>query len=163
LGIGEHEFEFEIDDRFFEKYDHSDIQKGAIDIKLLLEKQDRMLILNFDIRGRVNVICDRCLEYYDQRVNGLEKLIVKFGDKFSEESDEVIVIPESEHKIDIGHYIYEYISLLLPIKQVHANDEEGVSRCNKEVAYRMENHEEDKKTDPRWEVLKTLQKNMNNK
>ena len=117
-----------------------------------------MLVLYFDIKGSVNVMCDRCLDQFDQPVNGEERLIVKFGDSYYEESDEVVVIPETEYKLNVSQYIYEFINLLLPIKRVHPNDKQGVSKCNPEFVNRLEGAKDDEMTDHRWDALKMLRK-----
>jgi len=161
LSLGVHAFEFDLDERFFEDFNEDEISKAQIKVLVSMEKQDRMLVLYFDIKGSVNVLCDRCLDQFDQPVEGEERLIVKFGDSFHEESDEVVVIPESVHKLNVSQYIYEFINLLLPIKRVHLNDEEGISNCNPEIVDRLGDSEEGEKTDPRWDALKMLQKSNN--
>ncbi len=156
LSIGTHHFKFDIDDRFFENYEYSEIKKGKIAVDLLLEKQQRMLILKFTIKGYVNVMCDRCLEYFNQQISGKERLIVKFGEKKYEETDEILIIPETEQRIDISHYIYEYINLLVPYRHVHPEDENGISQCNPEAIKRIEELSKHKTLDHRWDVLKKL-------
>ncbi|MCD4746903.1 MAG: DUF177 domain-containing protein [Bacteroidales bacterium] len=157
LSIGIHQFRFDINNKFFESIEYSEIKKGKIDIELLFEKQENMLILNFSINGYVNVNCDRCLEDFEYPVSGKEQLIVKFGNKRYEENNEILIIPESEHQIEISHLIYEYISLLLPIKRIHPNDDNGISRCKGEVIRKIEELSNKKNNiDPRWDVLKKL-------
>ncbi len=158
LSLGIHAFEFDLDEQFFEVYEEDEISKARVKVLVSLEKQERMLVLYFDIKGSVNVMCDRCLDQFEQPVTGEARLIVKFGDSYSEESDEVVVIPESDYKLNVSQYIYEFINLFLPIKRVHPNDEQGVSKCNPEFVNRLKGPEEYETTDPRWDVLKLLQK-----
>lgn len=163
LKLGEHQFNFEITDEFFKKYDYSDLRKGNIQVGLILEREERMLILNFDIDGSVEVVCDRCLDLYDQVIHGEEHLFFKFGDDFHEESDEIIVIQGSGNKIDVGHYIYEFINLLLPYRLVHPDNENGESGCNKEFLQELEEQIPHDEVDPRWEALKKLKNELENK
>ena len=158
LSLGIHAFEFDLDEQFFEVYEENEISKASVKVLVSLEKQERMLVLYFDIKGSVNVMCDRCLDQFEQPVTGEARLIVKFGDSYSEESDEVVVIPESEYKLNVSQYIYEFINLFLPIKRVHLDDEQGMSKCNPEIVNRLKSPEDDEDTDPRWNVLKLLQK-----
>jgi uncharacterized protein len=81
---------------------------------------------------------------------------VKFGSGFFEEDDEIQVIPEGETHFDVSPFIYEYIHLLLPIRKVHPEDENGESRCNGEVVGRLDAPLADPEPDPRWEALKKL-------
>ncbi|HOW24123.1 MAG TPA: DUF177 domain-containing protein [Bacteroidales bacterium] len=157
LKPGIHEYEFFIDDEFFRHFEYSQIKAGKVTVDLEVEKQETMLVLNFAISGTVHVMCDRCLDYYDQPIGGTERLIIKFGETSYEETDEIVVIPGTEHRINVRHYIYEYIHLLLPYKCVHPNDEEGISLCNPEVTGRLgQSSKEDEAADPRWDELKKL-------
>ena len=68
LSLGVHTFEFDLDERFFENFEEDEISKARVKVLLSLEKQERMLVLYFDIKGSVNVMCDRCLDQFDQPV-----------------------------------------------------------------------------------------------
>jgi len=156
LSIGNHQYKFIIDEKFFENFDFSEIKNGKITVDILLNKQETMFILNFIINGTVNVTCDRCLEPFDLDINGKEKLIVKFGKEKFEETDEILIIPESDNKINISQYIYEYINLLLPYKRVHPDNADGKSLCNQEVIKKIKKFSKSKTIDPRWEKLKDI-------
>jgi len=160
LKAGNYNFAFEIDDRFFEHFEYSEIKHGSVDVEVVLERQQRMMIFNFLFSGSVIIPCDRCGEDFSQPVDGEEQLIVKFGSDHHEESDDVLVITEDEHEIDLSQFIYEYIHLLLPMRKVHGTDENGESLCNPEITGRIK-EEEDHPVDPRWEALKKLKDNTN--
>jgi uncharacterized metal-binding protein YceD (DUF177 family) len=161
LKVGNHPFAFEIEDRFFEHFEYSEIKKGQLHVDCLLEKQSRMMILHFTITGSVRVICDRCAGEFDQPVDGRQKLIVKFGEDHHEESEDILVITEKEHELDISQFLYEFIHLLIPIRKVHGTDASGNSLCDPEVT-RFIKADEDHPMDPGWEVLKKLKDNSNN-
>jgi uncharacterized metal-binding protein YceD (DUF177 family) len=82
-------------------------------------------------------------------------LIVKFGKDYAEESDEIVVIPETEGVINLAWFLYEFAALAIPIKHTHAP-----GKCNKEMSEKLKSHtansEEEDDTDPRWDVLKEL-------
>jgi len=156
LSIGNHNFEFYVDEKFFENFEYSEIKKGKVNVDILLEKHETMLILNFSIKGNVNIICDRCSDSFDIPISTNQQLIVKFGDKDFEETDEILIIPFSEHKIDLSQLIYEYINLSLPIKRVHPDDKQGNSTCNPEIIKIIESVSKNESTDHRWDALKKL-------
>ncbi len=158
LKLGEHHFDFEIDDKFFDATETVDIEHGQVHVDVDLTRQERMLILECGIAGRVELKCDRCLEPYDQPVSGRERLIVKFGEDWDEESDEVIIIPESEYQIDISQYLYEFINLLIPMQHIHPDDENGNSTCDPDMIARLGQHSNEQASDPRWDALKKLKK-----
>ena len=155
LKAGKHSFTFEIEDRFFEHFEYSEIRKGRLQADCILEKQSRMMVLYFDISGVVQVTCDRCAAEFDLPVEGSQKLIVKFGAEHGEESEEILVIGEKEHELDISQYLYEYIHLMLPMQKIHGTDDQGNSLCDPEVT-RFIKETEDHPVDPRWDVLKNL-------
>ena len=87
LSVGNHSYNWEIHKKFFEALENADIEDSKLNVELLLEKQDRMMILNFIIRGEVQVLCDRCLEVLFLPVDIDEKYYVKFGSEKKEESE----------------------------------------------------------------------------
>ena len=159
LKPGLHQLSFKIDDLFFEQYDYSEIKKGSVSVEIDLEKEEKMLILNFTLNGNVEVFCDRCSEPFLLPIRGKERLIVKFGHDFHEENEEVQIIPEGETQIDISSFIYEYVHLLVPFRRIHPSDENGNSLCDPEIIKRIEEREATSGPDPRWEVLKKLKPN----
>jgi uncharacterized metal-binding protein YceD (DUF177 family) len=151
LGVGQHQFTFEIDAAFFKKFDFQDIKAGSATVLLEMTKESTLLDLYFKIDGSFEVTCDRCLGNFMQDVKGEFRLIVKFGDDFEEESDEVIVIPKTDSRLDVSQYIYEYINLLLPIQRMHENIED----CDPEIVKKINTHSKPE-VDPRWETLKDI-------
>jgi uncharacterized protein len=158
LKAGNYPLTFEIEDKFFEQFEYSEIKQGNIHVDCLLDKQVRMMVLSFTITGTVRVTCDRCAGEFDWPVEGSQQLIVKFGQEHTEESEDILVISEKEHELDISQYLYEYVHLLVPIKKVHGTDENGNSLCDPDVI-RYIKEEEDHSADPRWEILKKLKDN----
>lgn len=159
LKVGIHKYNFKIDNKFFESFDYPELKKGIIDVDLTLNREENMLTLEFNIQGKVEVACDRCAGLFYQPIEGIRQLIVKFGEQEFEESDEVIVIPESEHQIDLSHFLYEYIILMLPYKKVHDPENIGSEACDPKVLEKLNNMSGESKTDPRWDALKKIKNN----
>jgi uncharacterized protein len=156
LSLGNHSFEFEANNTFFEHFEYSEIKKGKVSIEVNLERQERMLVFGFRIQGSVEVTCDRCLDVFDHPLSGREQLIVKFGHERVEESEDVLTIPHTDYQIDLAPLIYEYINLLLPIRHVHPMNENGEYACDPEVTKFITETPEHESADPRWEALKGL-------
>lgn len=166
LSIGEHLYKFNITDSFFENLDYSEIKQGNITVILKLLKQSTMMVLNFEISGTVRMNCDRCAAEFDLPINGDHRLIVKVGgNDASGEDDDIITIAANEHELDLSQYIFEYITLSLPIKRVHPDDKKGKSTCDKEILKKLdqfiieEEKKDDEETDPRWNGLKNIKLN----
>lgn len=157
LSIGYHDFEYDIDNKFFEKFEFSEVRKASVKVNLNVEKHEREFILTFKFAGNVFVACDRCNDEYEQPIENEVVIYLKYGHGYEEESDDVIVIPSEEGEFDISSLIYEYIILSLPIHRVHQN----VSECNQEVINYLESaanrvEEETDEIDPRWKCLENL-------
>jgi len=101
------------------------------------------------------VACDRCLEQMELPIEGYERLIVKFGESNIEESDDVLILNENEHNLDISGYIYDYIMIRIPIKKVHKEDQNGISECNPKMIEILEKLSE-RKVENRFDKLKDL-------
>lgn len=174
LSEGKHEYEYELNNQFFALIDDgtSDIKKGNLKVELSLKKTSVTFELGFVINGTVQVPCDRCLDDMPMDVETKNRLIVKFGKEYSEESDEIVIIPEDDGEINIAWFLYEFIVLSLPAKRVHP-----AGTCNKAMSSKLNKHraksteddseddlddseteEEDSSfTDSRWDGLKDIQ------
>jgi uncharacterized metal-binding protein YceD (DUF177 family) len=111
-------------------------------------------------KGTVNVACDISNEPYDQPVEGSLKLVIKFGDAYSDEDDEILVLPHGEHQFNIAQYVYEMIVLSVPSKRVHPGVLDG--SLQSEMLRKLqelqpkETGNKTEKTDPRWDALRNL-------
>ncbi|MFH1159445.1 MAG: DUF177 domain-containing protein [bacterium] len=156
LKPGIHRYDFQIGNPFFERFQEGEIRNGNVSVHLDLDKEERMLIFHFSISGEVTLPCDRCNEPVQLEVNGKERLIVKFGDTFEEQSEELQIIPESETHFDTAPFFYECIHLLLPMRRIHPENGQGKNSCNPEILRKLDELTTHHEPDPRWEKLKEL-------
>lgn len=154
--LGEHHLRFEVDDAFFGSFEFSQIQHGNIQVDVSFEKQERMMVFTIRLSGKVLVACDRCSDEFYLPIADKQQLIVKYGSGYLEENEDVVVVPESEHKFDLAPYIYEFVHLALPVKIVHPYDENGNSTCDPDMLERLNKFAPAAKVDPRWESLRNL-------
>ena len=161
LKLGKHQFEFTVDDAFFDEFDYSLVKKANLHCLVELDRQETMLILNFQIKGTVDANCDRCLAQYPQPLDITEQQIAKFSDEVIDEDDEIITLSKNDHEINIAGLIYEYINVAMPFISV-CNNEGNTSYCDKEMLEKLNNlsanDEQSEHTDPRWDVLKKINK-----
>ena len=160
LGIGKHEFDYQIDKKFLDYFAGGIAEDGNVPVKVILEKQSAYMVLCFQVNGTVRIQCDRCLEPYDQSVKSENKIFVKYGEENFEEGDDVIWVSPNEYQINVGKLIYDFIILAIPIRQVHPDDENGNSRCNPEMLEKLKNlsapDQPELPADKRWDDLKKL-------
>lgn len=156
LDLGDHEFEFDIKDEFFESFESADIKGGDLKVEVFMDRKESMMQLEISISGMVTVSCSRCLGEFKRPVFIEEDLIVKLGHETHEEAEDVLVLGSNEDFIDLAQYLYEYIAVSLPFQILHPEDEDGNSTCDPKVLELLETHEEEPTTDPRWDALKQL-------
>ena len=164
LRDGTHVFDFDVDKKFFEQFEHSEIDNGKFSVVVKLEKNDTFLVLDFTTKGIIELECDRCLENFDLKIESEDRLIVKFGEEIFDSryiGEELQEISHQQSEINIAQYIYEFIHLHLPYKRVHPDDDSGNPTCNQEVLKSLGKYiiYEENEPDPRWDKLKGLLKN----
>ncbi|WP_163716085.1 YceD family protein [Mangrovibacterium lignilyticum] len=161
LALGTHEFDYQINKKFFDHFDGGIAEDGNITAKVVLEKQSSLMVLWFHVSGTVKIQCDRCLDLYDQPVSSDNKVFIKYGESKFEEGDDVIWVSTNDHLVNVAQMLYDFIILAIPIRQVHPNDKDGNSLCNPEMLKKLKKmaynpKKSEKKPDSRWDDLKKL-------
>lgn len=158
LKQGKHEFTYSIDNTFFDSFGYEEFNEAQIDFLAELNKMSTMLELHLKGKGVVNVDCDLTSEPYDQPISGQLELVVKFGEDFNDEDDEILIIPHGEHQINIAQYIYEMLVLAVPQKRIHPGVLDGTLKSDAldrlKALEPKEINENSEKNDPRWDALK---------
>lgn len=169
-------YEYFLDNQFFTDIDGAEVQRGKVNVSLKVERKVSSFEMTFHLSGTVIVSCDRCLDDMEQPIDSDNRLRVKLGKEYAEESDEILVISEDEGRVNLAWFLYEFVALNIPIKHVHMP-----GKCNKEMSARLRRHsarrsdEDDEAenefedddsilseehpdfpTDPRWDALKKL-------
>ncbi|MDT0558004.1 DUF177 domain-containing protein [Ichthyenterobacterium sp. W332] len=161
LKLGKHLFDFEINNSFFDFFEYDEFNDVNVLTSLEFEKKTTLLELHFNISGIVNVNCDLTNEPYNQNVNGEFDLVVKFGNDYNDDNEDILIIPHGEYEINVAQYIYELIILSVPQKRIHPGVEDGT--LNSEILNKLEelspnkdNKSNNHEIDPRWQTLKKL-------
>jgi len=160
LKQGKHQFDFKVDNTFFDSFGYREFNNADIALKLELNRMSTMLELEFRAQGTVNVDCDLTSEPFDQPIKGDMELVVKFGEVYNDEDDEILILPHGEHQINIAQLAYEMLVLAVPQKRVHPGVSDGTLKS--EALKRLDELQpketkiDEDKTDPRWDALKDL-------
>jgi uncharacterized protein len=131
LKDGWHNFIYKIDNKFFESLEYSEIKKGNLVVEINLNKNSHFLLLEYCIKGRINVICDRCLDYFDMKIDNSGQFYIKFSNEKEENDEGCMTVSSNEDSVDITHYIYESLILGFPTQRLHSLNSNSKSRCNK--------------------------------
>lgn len=170
LSDGIHEFSFHLGKTFFEQLDYTEIADADLQVKLVLEKKPNMLLATFSLEGTVNIMCDRCTDYFDLPISGQSELIYKFSEQDLDD-EHVMTIYPNETEINVAQPIYEFVILLLPARRVHPDgkcNQEMLNDIDQYLMIQAENNNsedeiksEDDEVDPRWAALQKLKNNKN--
>jgi uncharacterized metal-binding protein YceD (DUF177 family) len=153
LKNGEHEFEFEFSSTFFSMFPESLIEHGEGEALIKLVKRETMLEFSFDIRCEIKLICDVSLKEFKHPINLEKNLIVKLGDEDGDLGDDVMIIERNTPTFNVASFIYEYVTLEIPMKKVHPDLE---NEDRPDMIYEDDSGEDEEWTDPRWEALKNI-------
>ena len=162
LKVGKHHFDYQIDNTFFKTFDFEEFNDANLKVNLLLEKKSTLLELTFSVDGLVNVNCDITNEPYNQHIEDTFRLVVKFGEDYNDDNEEILIIPHGEYQINVAQYIYELVVLAVPAKKVHPGIEDGsldsdILKKLEELSPKDTTIEKTRdETDPRWDTLKKL-------
>ncbi|RZW57955.1 MAG: DUF177 domain-containing protein [Flavobacteriaceae bacterium] len=160
LKEGTHSFDYEFGNTFFTIFEFDEFNDANVKVEVELTKKTTLLELKFKASGTVNVNCDLTNEPYDQIIDSDFDLIVKFGEAFNDDNEEILIIPHGEYEINVAQYIYELIVLSVPSKRIHPGVEDGTLKS--EILQKLEElspkelNDENEEIDPRWNTLKKL-------
>ena len=169
LHDGFHEYSHEINDVFFQYFKESLIEKGSLKCKIILNKSERLIAVDFRIKGVLELICDRSLECFDYNIDINEQVIFKYGEDEMELENNIYVITGSTQRLRLGQIIYELITVAIPMRKLHPRfAEEDLERDDglyyssyeKSGTDRSQNKTDRDSTDPRWDALKKLRDNL---
>ncbi len=169
LKQGQHEFFFELDNAFFESFGFDEFNTAAATATLVLEKRSTLMDLHIEGGGTVNVNCDVTNEPFDLPIDAAMDIVVKFGDHFNDDNEDILILPHGEYQFNIAQYLYEMIVLSLPFKRTHPGLKDGTLKSEvldkleelKLSNTRVDTTEDNSDIDPRWDALKKLKTDNN--
>lgn len=160
LKQGKHEFDYIIENKFFESFEYFEFNNASLTIHVVLNILSTIMELEMQAKGFVNVDCDTTGEPFDQPISSELSLVVKFGDEYNNENEDILVLPHGEHELNIAQYIYEMLVLAVPQKRVHPGVLDGSLQSETlkklEELSPKETRDNKEDNDPRWDELKKL-------
>ena len=167
LKPGLHEYDYEVDSKFFQDYKQTDFSNCQAKIKLTLEKNTSFLMLKFEVGGNMDVVCDRCgnnlgMELWDE-FNLIVKLVENPDEmNVTEEDPDIHYISRTESHLHVADWIYEFVTLSIPMQRSCKEGDIGGPQCNKEVLEMLKKMEEvNKGNNPLSQGLEKFRKNIN--
>ena len=140
-------YHWKADNDFFSAVQGPEIKRGSLDVALRVKRTSGAFDLEFQLKGEVEVTCDRCLDPMSQPIEAQNTLKVVMGDDYADDG-EIVTVPHREGTINVAWNIYEFAALQIPLRHVH---EEG--ECK---APYPDTSPEEEGSDPRWAELKKI-------
>lgn len=135
MGQGKEEFHYHLDKQFFQNMESADIHGADLEVTLVVDHKGDAYNLNFHITGNVTLLCDRCLDSLIHEVDTTYEITVKYGDRYCDDSDTVLEIPESDNYLNVAYMLYDTVALTIPLKHVHP-----AGKCNKAMSNVLHKH-----------------------
>ena len=138
LKPGIHEFKYEVESDFFAEAKENDFNNCTATIKLILDKKSNFMLLKFEVGGKADVICDRCGNSLNKDLWDEFNMLVKMVENpdemnLQEEDPDVFYISKTESHLYLNDWIYEFVSLSIPLQKMCSEEEFGGPKCNSEV------------------------------
>ena len=178
LGEGVHEYRYSIGKQFFADMENTEVRDAALTVRLTVTHRHDAYSLVFKVTGTLTLLCDRCLDDLEIPVDTEYRLMVKYGEDYNDDSDDLLVIPQGDSSLNVSYMIYDTAVLAIPIKHVHPQ-----GKCNRQMSALLKRHRAhragsgedaelqesllegiddddadtpDIPTDPRWDALRGL-------
>lgn len=167
LRKGSHRFDYKIEDDFFYRYAKElDFEKATFAVQILCEKESKVVSCDYHFTGNFVLQCDRSLELFDYPLSFNSSIYYKFGLKYKEISEDLIVLCEKDPIIDLSQPIFDLLMLKIPTRKIHPNhqDEDAAQDdtyffSTQALQEKTMASPEKQEIDPRWKALEKLKNN----
>lgn len=183
LSEGIHEFDYKLDKQFFVNMEYADVRDADLDVHLVVKHHNDLYSLGFHISGTVTLLCDRCLDDLVMPIDTNYSIDVEYGDDYNDESDSLLIIPQSDNYLNVAYMLFDTVVLCIPMKHVHP-----LGKCNRAMSALLKKHrahgtgedaeledemldsieamddgtDDSAGTDPRWNALRDLNTDSDN-
>lgn len=163
LKPGIHEFQYLVNDKFFEEYQDQDFRNMNALVKLKLDKSNSFMMLRFQVDGKAEVTCDRCSNELPLQLFDDFTITVKLVDdpelmNEQEEDPDVYYLSRGESHVDVKDWIYEFLNLSIPMQRTCEYENMDGPDCNPAAREILNNMrpKKDLQDNPLWKGLEKL-------
>lgn len=129
LPEGKHTFEYHLDKAFFTNMENADVRDADVNVILDVDHRGDSYVMVFHLTGSLTLLCDRCLDELQIPIDATYNLTVKYGEEYNDDSDTLLVIPESDNYLNVAYMIYDTAVLAIPPRHVHPQ-----GKCNRAMS-----------------------------
>ncbi|MCM1291651.1 MAG: DUF177 domain-containing protein [Prevotella sp.] len=132
LTEGEHQYEYSLDADFFKNLGNDEILNSNIDATVDVIRRGDRYILSFAVKGDITIPCHRCLDPLSLPVDARYELNLRYGDRYDDTNDGILVIPQNQRDLDVAPLIADTVLLTIPLRAVHPD-----GGCNPDMEARI--------------------------
>ncbi len=162
LKDGQYDFQNEAKLSFFEFFENPDVKDAHVDVLLSLDKQAQMMQVLIQVKGTVDVTCDRCLELIARPIHSKYRIVFHFQGENNHQEDEeqldveYVELAHNATSFNVARQVYETILLCIPM--IRNCDDMEIKPCNAQMLEKLNTLQagEEAEADPRWDKLKEL-------
>lgn len=132
---GLNEYSYHLGKDFFVNMENEDIHDADINVTLKATRRGDSYDLAFHFAGTLTLICTRCLDDLIYPIDTDYHVTVEYGDEYRDESDDLLIIPDSDPTLNVAFMIYDTIVLAIPMKHVHPQ-----GKCNRQMSALLRKH-----------------------
>lgn len=120
LKLGNNIINLTVTQSFFDLFDFTqEFDNPTIEVNSSIIKHSTFLEVTIETIGNVILKCDISDEAFEQEIQNKIKILVKFGDEFNDENEDILILPHGAHSLNIAQLIYEGVLLSIPMKRFH--------------------------------------------
>lgn len=135
MADGRRSWDFDIDAAFFRDMESAEVTDADVKVHLDIVKRGDLYDLTFLCRGDLQIPCDRCLDPISHEVDTQYHTVVKYGEEYNDESDDLLILPQSSVVLNVADMIHDTLVLTIPLRHVHPDGE-----CNREMTAALNRH-----------------------
>jgi uncharacterized protein len=139
--------------------DYPDLPRipDGITCRCQIDRQGNDITVDVEYAGSINLECARCLESFNQAVNGRMYVILEFAQdqQGTDDDHSVFYYNDQTVDVDIRPALFDEIMTSLPLMPLCRENCPGVSPGQSGVSRKKP---DEQAIDPRWEALKKLKR-----
>ena len=129
LPAGKSTFEYHLGKQFFQDMENADVRDADVKVTLDVDHRAECYELDFHLEGTLTLLCDRCLDELELPLDATYHLTVRYGDDYNDESDTLLILPESDNYLNVAYMVYDTAVLAIPPRHVHPQ-----GKCNRAMS-----------------------------
>ena len=158
LGFGIHNFDFDINESFFEHFDHSPISTSDLKVNIAVHKKPGVMDMTINVEGTILTPCDRCLTDIHLPIQGSYVMLIKDAEETTDDVD-VIFVSGAQRKLFVSQYIYEFILASVPIIKTYDCEDDQPRPCDDSTLEKLDSNQDTEASNPLWDQLQNFKDN----